>query len=86
MEQLKTIFELILRFHNILVESNPYEPLGYDSMKELSLIESQFNGIHRFLYQMTKTMASKGNYPELFLRLDYNGFMETLITREKQGR
>ena len=77
MEQLKIIFSLVMRFQNIVLELDEY------SIREIDVIEQDFNSIHRFLFKMTQTMAAKGNYPELFLRLDFNGFMTDKINKEQ---
>lgn len=77
MEQLKIIFQLVMRFQNIVLELDEY------AIREVDLIEQDFNSIHRFLFKMTQTMANKGNYPELFLRLDFNNFMTQKIEKEQ---
>lgn len=77
MEQLKMIFQLVMRFRNIVLELDEF------SLREIEAIEEDFNSIHRFLFKMTQTMAANGNYPELFLRLDFNYFMTDKIERER---
>ena len=51
-------------------------------MYEIKRIEAEFYRIHRFLFQMTKTMAIKGKQPELFLRLDFNGYMSSKYDKD----
>jgi hypothetical protein len=82
MENANFIFALIFRLSTLLEELNPYEPLAEEVQFEISRIESEFNRIHRFLFNMTKTLASKGKYPELFLRLDFNGYLGNVLDRE----
>lgn len=77
MDQLKMIFQLVMRFRNIVMELDEF------SLREIEVIEDDFNSIHRFLFIMTQKMAVNGHYPELFLRLDYNCFMTDKIDRER---
>lgn len=78
-EQLNMIFQLVMRFRNIVMEFDEF------SLSRVEDVEDDFNSIHRFLFKMTQTMASKGNYPELFLRLDFNGFMTKKIEKERMS-
>lgn len=77
LENLKTVFQLVMRFQSLLQETTEDA-----TVRELNSIEADFNQIHRFFYMLTKAMSAKGNYPELFLRLDYNKYLATCIARE----
>lgn len=82
MEQLRIIFGLVMRFQSILFAIDHQSDLDEATIDQLRSIEQDFNRIHRFLYKMTKTISNKGNYPELFLRLDFNGYMELQLEKE----
>ena len=77
MDQLKMIFQLVMRFRNIVIELDEF------SLREIEVIEEDFNSIHRFLFKMTQKMAANGYFPELFIRLDFNEFMINKIDRER---
>ena len=70
----------------ILIETDPLRGIEEEKVRELRAIEKDFNRIHRFLYTMTKTMAEKGVYPELFLRLDYNRYLARQLEKEMTSR
>lgn len=46
-----------------------------DARTELMEIQSSFNEYNRFLYQLVKQLTEKGQFRDLFLRLDYNRFL-----------
>jgi gamma-tubulin complex component 5 len=77
MDQLKMIFQLVMRFRNIVIELDEF------SLREIEAIEDDFNSIHRFLFKMTQKMALNGHFPELFVRLDFNEYMTKKIERER---
>ena len=76
LNQLDAIFKLVMKFKNMLLDVDSY------SLEEFDRFEQDFNSIHRFAFKMTGAMASKGNYPELFVRLDFNDYMTKKIERE----
>ncbi|CAG9322383.1 TUBGCP6 [Blepharisma stoltei] len=82
MEQLRIIFGLVMRFQGIMKQIDSETGIDEEVIQKLKSVEQDFNRIHRFLYKMTKTISSKGNYPELFLRLDFNGYMEQQLEKD----
>lgn len=78
MNQLDAIFKLVMKFRNMVLD---YESC---SAFEFERFEQDFNSIHRFAFKMTQAMAVKGNYPELFVRLDFNEFMTKKIQKEME--
>ena len=82
MENLKIVFNLVMRFQNLLLTSNPEYEFESETLYELETLETDFNRVHRFVYTMAKTMAHKGIYPELFLRLDFNNYLAYNLDKE----
>ena len=46
-----------------------------DAKTDVRTIQTSFNEYSRFLFQVVKQLAEKGEFKELFLRLDYNRFL-----------
>ena len=76
MDNANIIFELVTRFITLLNSEPPNEPLSSSAYEDMKRIEGDFDSVHRFMYNMTKTVvATKGLYTELFLRLDFNNYL-----------
>lgn len=79
MDNANIIFELVTRFVTLLNREPPNEPLSASAFEDMKRIEGDFDRVHRFMYNMTKTVvAAKGLYTELFLRLDFNHYLAHL--------
>lgn len=79
MDNANIIFELVTRFVTLLNSEPPNEPLSASAFDDMKRIEGDFDRVHRFMYNMTKTVvAAKGLYTELFLRLDFNHYLARL--------
>jgi hypothetical protein len=46
-----------------------------DAKTDVRTIQTSFNEYSRFLFQVVKQLAEKGEFKELYLRLDYNRFL-----------
>ena len=46
-----------------------------DAKTDVRTIQTSFNEYSRFLFQVVKQLAEKGEFKELVLRLDYNRFL-----------
>lgn len=79
MDNANIIFELVTRFVTLLNSEPSNEPLSASAFDDMKRIEGDFDRVHRFMYNMTKTVvAAKGLYTELFLRLDFNHYLARL--------
>jgi hypothetical protein len=74
-EHAKIMFSLVERLHGLLLDACPFQPFTATELEALQTLETDFNRVHRFLFTMTKSIAAKGQSSELFLRIDYNGFL-----------
>jgi hypothetical protein len=73
---LNQIFEFVFKLH-FLVRSHGVDiTRDYSAKQELQNISVQFRDYSRFLYQIVRNLAQKGQFKELFIRLDFNKFYQ----------
>jgi len=85
LENITMTFTVITKFHHLVAKCTTLDEediLSEQALREFRSIEHNFTQLNRFLYTLAKTLADKGRYPELFLRLDYNEFFTVKIEME----
>ena len=60
----------MVRSHGVDVCRNP------SVKKQLDSISVQFRDYSRFMYQIVRNLSHKGQFKELFIRLDFNKFYQ----------
>ncbi len=81
-QNMQIIYGLVIKLSQTLLYYTPYQVLHGEADKEIDSISDDFNRIHRFLFNMLRTAASKGKHQSLFTRLDFNAYMENKIESE----
>ena len=81
-QNMQIIYGLVIKLSQTLLYYTPYQVLHGEADKEIDSISDDFNRIHRFLFTMLRTAASKGKHQSLFTRLDFNSYMENKIESE----
>lgn len=70
------MFGFVLQFNKIVKEYGIDVCKDKEALKQIIQIDTSFKKYTEFLYQLVKHLAYKGQFKELFLRLDFNKFYE----------
>ena len=70
------IFQFVIKLHFIVRNYGVGVCRDYRAKTDLQNISKQFGDYSRFLYQIVRNLAQKGQFKELFIRLDFNKFYQ----------
>ena len=83
---LNQIFEFVFKLHFIVRSHGADVCREGQAKQELLNISNSFRDYSRFMYQIVRNLAQKGQFKELFIRLDFNKFYQNTATNPIQGQ
>ena len=70
------IFEFVFKLHFLVRNYGVGICRDYQAKTDMQNISNQFRDYYRFMYQIVRNLANKGQFKELFIRLDFNNFYQ----------
>ena len=82
---LNQIFTFVFKLHYLVKQYGAGICRDYQAKHDVSQVSLSFRDYSRFLYQIVRNLANKGQFNELFIRLDFNKFFANATQAQPQA-